>query len=625
MTTCRRFRRSLYIAAIAALGAVAGQAHAQMLVDTSRANDASNRVGSGGFNDVRGADPNDLTGRFVRTDRGLDAGMIRGNQLITGNVTGFRHFRGPVPYTDPREFRGPVGGSGLDRFIADSSGIPPRYGPRGIDTDPRPFYGAALATPPPAGFTQMGFTGVYTPAPPPPPPPGALSAQLSASVVESRLLGTPLPGEVMMMPGPVDPLTQLPAVVTASPLMGVRQWDLASPADRAFLSNYSGMSVLQPGQITLAPHQIMQMRLDVARAAGQVGDGNLAQPAPLPFETPETQTLESRLEAQSVTGAPLTADLRPQTGMEWRMAVPPAQQSGQYAELQRRLDRYYTHRLETDEERNRELIRQLRAREQQEQQQQPGQLPAAPGLPPTQVPPAVLPVTPGVPVQPGAPTTPDAPAAPEGAAPGARAMPPQAAEPDYGRISQQLLQQPIPAAGAPRPEPVRIESLAAGVKAEQLKGVLSRAEALMKEGKYVSALEQYNTAAEVVPNNGLVMIGQAHAELAAGYYRKAEDHLRRAFEADPVLTMAQFDLRQSIGRERLSVLISDLKEIARKQEQDHGPVFLLAYLAYNTGAEQQAGMYLDLAQKRAGADDKLYRLLKMNWAIPAAQPAQPAR
>jgi hypothetical protein len=37
-------------------------------------------------------------------------------------------------------------------------------------------------------------------------------------------------------------------------------------------------------------------------------------------------------------------------------------------------------------------------------------------------------------------------------------------------------------------------------------------------------------------------------------------------------------------------------------------------------------MYLDLAQKRAGGNDKLYRLLKMNWAIPqsGAPATQPA-
>ena len=320
------------------------------------------------------------------------------------------------------------------------------------------------------------------------------------------------------------------------------------------------------------------MQEDVARAAGRLpgqqqpdplGDpNNLAAPLPQPFETPQNQNLTAPNQSNPLMQQPMGAEGGPQASMSSRLAVPPAQQSTQYAELQRRLDRYYTGRLETDETRNRELIQQLKAREAQRQ------TPQTP-LPPT--------------------------------------APPQA-DPDYRSISQQLLDQKL--GGGARPEPVQIGSLAAGVKAEQLKGVLNNAETLMKEGKYVSALEQFNTAGQVVPNNPLVMVGQAHAELAAGYFKRADEHLRRAYETDPVLTMAQFDLKQSIGRERLALLISDLKEAARKQETDPSPAFLLAYLAYNTGAPEQAGMYLDLAQKRAGGDDKLYRLLKMNWAVP---------
>ena len=54
------------------------------------ANDANNRVGSNGYNSG--------SGQHV---------TVTGNQIVTGNVTGGRAFRGPVPYTDPSGFMGP--------------------------------------------------------------------------------------------------------------------------------------------------------------------------------------------------------------------------------------------------------------------------------------------------------------------------------------------------------------------------------------------------------------------------------------------------------------------------------------------------------------------------------------
>jgi hypothetical protein len=40
-------------------------------------------------------------------------------------------------------------------------------------------------------------------------------------------------------------------------------------------------------------------------------------------------------------------------------------------------------------------------------------------------------------------------------------------------------------------------------------------------------------------------------------------------------------------------------------------------VAYNTGNEKLAAVYLDLSQKR-GKDDELYRLLWTHWSLPDA-------
>ena len=140
----------------------------------------------------------------------------------------------------------------------------------------------------------------------------------------------------------------------------------------------------------------------------------------------------------------------------------------------------------------------------------------------------------------------------------------------------------------------------------------------MKEGKFGPALDQYQAAAQLAPNNSMVLLGQANAELAIGFYRKAEQHIRFALRNDPVLMMAQFDLKGMLGEEKLNAVVKDLKDIAFKQDRDEGVAVLLAYIAYNTGNEPGASVYLDLAQKRSAGRDDFPRILRQHWDLPAA-------
>src|SRR4051812_39585478 len=153
MTSTRK-THWLFNAAAAAVLALSPLAFAQQRVgEEGRALDANNRVGSGGYNS-RGISGNMIPGTTVT-----------GNNIVTGNVTGGREFRGGVPYTDPREFRGNIAGQDTDRFIAGSSGAQQSYSaPQNFLQDIQPFYGRRLATAPPAGFAQQGFTGTYVPA-----------------------------------------------------------------------------------------------------------------------------------------------------------------------------------------------------------------------------------------------------------------------------------------------------------------------------------------------------------------------------------------------------------------------------------------------------------------------------
>src|SRR5687768_10575208 len=55
----------------------------------------------------RGLDANPRAGSAGRNDDGrVGRGpLVTGNQIVTGNVTAGRQFRGPVGYSDPGEFR----------------------------------------------------------------------------------------------------------------------------------------------------------------------------------------------------------------------------------------------------------------------------------------------------------------------------------------------------------------------------------------------------------------------------------------------------------------------------------------------------------------------------------------
>ena len=81
-------RAALLVAAGLVSAALAAPASAQYRQDNGRALDANPRAGSNGENDTS-AGP------------GRTNPLVTGNQIITGNVTAGRQFRGPVGYTDP--------------------------------------------------------------------------------------------------------------------------------------------------------------------------------------------------------------------------------------------------------------------------------------------------------------------------------------------------------------------------------------------------------------------------------------------------------------------------------------------------------------------------------------------
>lgn len=560
--------------------ALAGQVYAQYRVGSDgRALDANNRIGSGGINEGSSA------------GQQVPYGYL-GNNIVTGNITAGREFRGFVPYSNPTAFRGPTAGGLSDRFIRNSTGVP--YG--GISQNNaqvvQPFYGISNAAPPPPGFVQQSLSsGAYVPAPSISPTPSDMRLGRPLEPLTPTL---PQPGQ-LVLPGPVDPNTQTSSLITASPLYGVRQWKLGDKTDQEFIEN--NLLGAGTGGLKIDPAMLEQLRRELRQTVGgeqqQTQQQDLEGPLPKPFESPQDQPLSSAVtirSGQADTAQPLDRALATGESVKLRLLIPPEQQSTQYAELQQRLRQYRVARQMQQQQEQQQLDQQLR-------QMQAGQ-PAGPGE-------SILAGPGGPPGQSAATATPSTP-------PGAD----QVAKPP---ASPAVAPAQPPAQPAVGPRPLQIRSLAEGVQARGLAELLKEAEDLMKAGRYNSALEQYELAETVAPNNPMILLGRAIAELGQSYYTRAEAHLRQAFMKDQALLMGQYDLKSLIGQERMQFLISDLKEIAKRESRESRPVFLLAFIAYNTGNERLAAAYLTLADQRAGGSDPLIALVRKHWTLPADQ------
>jgi predicted Zn-dependent protease len=173
---------------------------------------------------------------------------------------------------------------------------------------------------------------------------------------------------------------------------------------------------------------------------------------------------------------------------------------------------------------------------------------------------------------------------------------------------------------------MHIESLATGVAAKGLRDLLAGAEELMRQDKFTSAIDRFNQAGRVAPNNSMITLGRGIAELGAGYYAQSERDLRQVFRADPALLMAQIDLGKMMNADRLQYLRNDLSNLAASGPRDERPWFLQAFIAYNTGNQPEAERDLSEAEKRSGRADAVIRMMRSHWnlksdaAAPTTQP-----
>jgi len=579
-------------------------AHAQFPANNGggHANDSNNRVGSGGYNSGGGSGP-----------------AVTPNDIVYNNVTGLRGFSGPLQSTDPTAFRGTTFVGSADRFIGESQGAAVRGSPSANATGytPTPFYSDARGVAPPPGYVSVvGGPGGYVPAN------SSQAGQYPTLLQDQAANGAFRTGAGFAPPdanqNPIDPLTGIytpygtdirlgpldianqQSFLLVSPLSGIQQGQLNNAADSYFLSR-TQLRQLQGGDRfqRIDEQTLQQMRREVEENTDQQAQQNpsqLNQAMLPPLESPVNKPLDASVGSSlNLTPQALNGSVATQEGMYRQLSSAAAQQTPVLNDLQLRLKVYQQHApADVEREQAFEKNSAAKAAADKVNASKPGQ----PGVPT-----AVAPGTPGR-FTPGAPTGggPSVPLTPGGA------------KPDLGAV-----------AGGTKTEPVHITSLATGVKAKGLAGLLQGAETLMKQGKFTSAIDQYSLAQQVAPNNPLILLGKANAELGSASYRDAELLLREAFAGDVALLHAQFDLNSLMGPQRVRTLTDDLKDLAAKDPKSEMPVFLLAYMSYNTGHEADAMKYLPDVEKREGHPDAVVARMRQHWYVPATdtKPATP--
>ena len=638
-------RAALLVAAGVVAAALAAPASAQYRQDGGRALDANPRAGSGGRNDEPGSNAGTGPGRSP---------LVTGNQIVTGNVTAGRQFRDRVGYTDPSEFRDITSSSfSSDRFVRDSAGVPQRVGgiPTQIDlSQPQAYYGSERVAPPPPGYIPAGSgTGSYVATA------GAFVNDLRNRTLNLGLESTARPAELILS---TFDHTNQPALLTASPLQGVRVWDTGQNISNLLITGTTGQ--LRPlegpmDRFGSDPNSILRMRDELNRlAGGEQGQGQgqdqghgpgqgagqqggLVKPLDTSLGAPNNgnngntgaggnvpgQNQGNAIPANGLStpiGANVIGGESGQTNQSLRnrlVLAPADKQTPQLADLRRQYEQ--RHGAGTDVEANREFNLEVRTKREGEakakaQAAQPGQESgrrqgggtgarrgqagadtSKPGATEPSPSPAPAPAPAPTPAEENAPST-----APE-TKPAEAAKTPIAID--------------VPAG------PVRINSLADRVQAKGLRDLLTSAEDLMRQEKYAAALDKYNTALEVAPNNALLRVGRAHAELAASYYRRAEADLRDALAQAPEVAEAQFDLKGLIGADRLQVIVKDLKDLVDTDKTQPRPLLLLAYIAYHTENPEQVSTYLEAAQQRVQGDDALIKAWKQAWNLPKSRGA----
>lgn len=342
----------LMLAAAAALAFPAtGVAQYQTQNSTGRLLDANNRLGSDGINDGR------------RVEGGVNA-----DDIVYGNVTRGRQFRGNVSSTDPRAFRGNI--SRPSDNLTRDAGMSVYQ--RGENYDPSAsvrYYGDQRGVRAPDDFARLqpGSTGSFEVNRPVYRIPGDI--RMDATIPNPEL-GMTKPTQYML-PGiertNPNALGYLPAPVETPEYQDNQQPDQGMLPTRDLMQ-----------RLNLDEQQIRRMREEYRRT-GESEDAQARNPADVTLapETPINDPLTSPMNNPKGAEA-LEGSMNTEQSLRQRLvtAAPlAARQNTQYAALQERLDRFRKRQTMTDEEANRQFMEEWNASQKEKNEKKPDRQP----------------------------------------------------------------------------------------------------------------------------------------------------------------------------------------------------------------------------------------------------------
>ena len=633
---CRRFPIAIVAAAAVTVGGAALSASAQTAAGSrGHALDANPQQGSGGVN------------------RGEAINYRDRNNIVTGNVTDFRHFRGDVGYSAPGDFGEDLGSDDIFRFRADSfssgrtqlsatninrnasnlsysvystvSQVP------GFEFRQSPLQSQNLA---PEGGGFQVYNPVFRPS-------SATGIITEPIVGDVRDTGTSL--------GVIEVPDGRTLEVTASPLLGLRRFELnefgttAFTEEQARADEAARLEAQLQDEFDLAPLSRLETRVGDVQVDEEIAEalGPLARRA-------------GRVEPTLLLGRVIQARLALD-----RADVPADETLDQRVErLERSIFRPLGNRnVEPGQDVYLDLLRQLRERETPQRRDRPGPSsrltdPDAeradadggdggdggeededrPGFDPSRLEPLQGDLE-GALEEP----TPDEVRSAERRAREARRArfgPGEGAGDGEGRPTPDELRRsgdPVSAilerirrgevagdaedGGGPTALEQMLDTISrdtapvaslAGERETRLNALLRQAEAELAGGRYFVAEGIYRQVVEGSPEDRpLARVGLVHAQLAAGMIRSAGRNLRQLFASHPELIGVRYESNLLPPRERLSFLQDELQRSINREVAGADPGLLLAYLGFQAGSERLVRYGLSVAEAQAPRDPLL--------------------
>ncbi len=132
---------------------------------------------------------------------------------------------------------------------------------------------------------------------------------------------------------------------------------------------------------------------------------------------------------------------------------------------------------------------------------------------------------------------------------------------------------------------------------EKFDRYLKAAELYLQQGRYYRAVESFSLASLYNPNDRRVHIGRSHALFAAGEYVSSATFLAKAIETDPGQTLTKLDLVNATGGPDLFLRrITDLEQCSGKTGTPDLQL-LLAYIYYQMDRPEEAKTAIGAAEK----------------------------